>query len=34
MIPSSECQHWQPDEAANAAQEHRSHTKPEGTTSF
>ena len=32
MIPSSTCQHWQTDRAANAAQENRSYTTPWDTT--
>src|SRR5271157_3789727 len=31
MIPSSECQRWQTDRAANPAQEQRSYTTPWGT---
>jgi hypothetical protein len=32
MMPPSACRHWQPDQAAQPAQEHRSYTTPRGTT--
>src|ERR1700728_1379813 len=31
MLPSSVCRRWQPDQAANAAQDARSYTTPAGT---
>src|SRR5579864_1330076 len=34
MIPSSVCRQWQPDQAANAAQDTHSYTTPGGTIAF